>query len=612
MFYSHSLLSRKGPLGTIWIAAYCIRKLKRDQISTTDITSSVDKIMPEVDISHRVLAQLLLGIVKIFSKQVDYLYDECNQALIQIRKSFSPIQGTIETKVNFRPRKAINESYEETCNPNYRSASKKRHSSVPRIETLRASYNEVTITLPEIFDLDSLKLGGLDYGDVGKPDRHSMPHDELIDGRSDTTPFLNECLPNVVGGPSEYTSTCFTPLADVLPSSTVDVDLELSEAYKSSELTGGQKPLHNKEESTKWDSVTKDVFARLVNEGVPQFQKSLNVRETLLVGAKGTKMEENIHPIGPLSLPGGDISEHHEPDVNANASSPDVNANASSCEKSEQRLKLSVPGTVSPIFELATPAIQETPRLLRKRKKSYDQYIILSNKVMIQSINDASDLVSKRRKCPYTLLDAWRFRKLSNFCQSLMDPLIPSTPSQLERLPQKRQPTDLSNESKEGHPHRDTNKEKRVQEFSDTEKEGLKQIADSNYPSPTCSDLKANSSDSFSKENASLDPEVLFEMMEIDSHDDVDGQDHGWSVNTRATAQYLRESFLQLRKKGQEETLSLVKILEGKPRANCAKLFYEILTLKTSSFIDVKQDFPYSDVYLSATSLLESFMGLQQ
>lgn len=44
MFHSQSLLSRKGPLGNIWIAAYCLKKLKRQQIDDTDIISSIGMI----------------------------------------------------------------------------------------------------------------------------------------------------------------------------------------------------------------------------------------------------------------------------------------------------------------------------------------------------------------------------------------------------------------------------------------------------------------------------------------------------------------------------------------------------------------------------------------
>ena len=41
MFYSRSLLSRKGPLGAIWVAAYCFKRLKKAQVFETNIPSSV-------------------------------------------------------------------------------------------------------------------------------------------------------------------------------------------------------------------------------------------------------------------------------------------------------------------------------------------------------------------------------------------------------------------------------------------------------------------------------------------------------------------------------------------------------------------------------------------
>ena len=41
MFYSQCLLSSKGPLGAIWVAGYFFKRLKKRQITDTDICSSV-------------------------------------------------------------------------------------------------------------------------------------------------------------------------------------------------------------------------------------------------------------------------------------------------------------------------------------------------------------------------------------------------------------------------------------------------------------------------------------------------------------------------------------------------------------------------------------------
>ena len=55
MFYSHTILARKSPLGTVWIAAHLERKIKRPQIDGIDIRTyagpSVPSLAPSV-IAH--------------------------------------------------------------------------------------------------------------------------------------------------------------------------------------------------------------------------------------------------------------------------------------------------------------------------------------------------------------------------------------------------------------------------------------------------------------------------------------------------------------------------------------------------------------------------------
>jgi hypothetical protein len=49
MFYSAQLLTKKGPLGTIWIAAHLEKRLKRNQIFETSIPASVGECAPSRD-----------------------------------------------------------------------------------------------------------------------------------------------------------------------------------------------------------------------------------------------------------------------------------------------------------------------------------------------------------------------------------------------------------------------------------------------------------------------------------------------------------------------------------------------------------------------------------
>lgn len=72
MFYSQFILAKKGPLGTIWIAAHLERKLRKNQVADTDIGVSVGK------------ALIFISNVPLFSNLIDtiylylYLYFECS------------------------------------------------------------------------------------------------------------------------------------------------------------------------------------------------------------------------------------------------------------------------------------------------------------------------------------------------------------------------------------------------------------------------------------------------------------------------------------------------------------------------------------------------------
>ncbi|MED6187127.1 hypothetical protein PIB30_073443 [Stylosanthes scabra] len=92
MSYSRFLSSTKGPL---WVAAYCFKRLNKAQILHNHIPSSVDKILQDEmnAISYRVIAYLLLGAVRIYSKKAEYLLDDCNEMLVRINKFLIKTKG---------------------------------------------------------------------------------------------------------------------------------------------------------------------------------------------------------------------------------------------------------------------------------------------------------------------------------------------------------------------------------------------------------------------------------------------------------------------------------------------------------------------------------------
>uniref|UniRef100_A0A915CRD9 Double-strand-break repair protein rad21 n=1 Tax=Ditylenchus dipsaci TaxID=166011 RepID=A0A915CRD9_9BILA len=89
MFYAQFVLSKKGPLSKIWLAAHWERKLSKAQIFETNVQDAVDEILkPKVKLSLRTTGHLLLGIVRIYSRKAKYVLADCNEAFLKIKMAF--------------------------------------------------------------------------------------------------------------------------------------------------------------------------------------------------------------------------------------------------------------------------------------------------------------------------------------------------------------------------------------------------------------------------------------------------------------------------------------------------------------------------------------------
>jgi cohesin complex subunit SCC1 len=87
MFWSGTLLSATGPLAKAWLSANQERKISKVQILQHNLQDSVDAIIAPNDapLALRLSGQLLLGVVRIYSRKARYLLDDCNEALIKIK-----------------------------------------------------------------------------------------------------------------------------------------------------------------------------------------------------------------------------------------------------------------------------------------------------------------------------------------------------------------------------------------------------------------------------------------------------------------------------------------------------------------------------------------------
>ncbi|KAI9501248.1 sister chromatid cohesion protein 1 [Coemansia spiralis] len=93
MFYAEAILSKKGPLAKVWLAAHLERKLTKAQLLQASIPSSVGAIIGQDQgppLALRLSGQLLLGVARIYSRKARYLLEDCNEALIRIKMAFRP------------------------------------------------------------------------------------------------------------------------------------------------------------------------------------------------------------------------------------------------------------------------------------------------------------------------------------------------------------------------------------------------------------------------------------------------------------------------------------------------------------------------------------------
>uniref|UniRef100_H3AK36 RAD21 cohesin complex component like 1 n=1 Tax=Latimeria chalumnae TaxID=7897 RepID=H3AK36_LATCH len=154
MFYAHLLLSKRGPLAKIWLAAHWEKKLTKVHVFECNLETTVDSIIsPAVKIALRTSGHLLLGVVRIYHRKAKYLLADCNETFVKIKLAFRP--GLVD---------------------------------LPE-ENMEASYN--TITLPEEFFDFETQLPDLKAIDV-------VDHFSLNQSRAEEITLREEYSPNIL------------------------------------------------------------------------------------------------------------------------------------------------------------------------------------------------------------------------------------------------------------------------------------------------------------------------------------------------------------------------------------------------------------------------------
>ncbi|KAJ4960639.1 hypothetical protein NE237_020549 [Protea cynaroides] len=620
MFYSQTLLSSKERLGTIRVAAYFHKKLKKNQVAVTDISSSVDEIMlHEVTITYRVLGYLLLGVVRIYSKKVDYLYHDCNEILVRINK-FS-----VSRKAN------------------------------PQRESMSAPH--VSITLPDRFELDSFDLEVPE--DVSR--RNIRPREEIMlealqdEGRDHYS--LNKYHTIEPSFQLDIYPSAYATFDDVPSPEICDLDrvvnmvVSQSQTPSSSEasmqmLRCSQFP---QEECQNLDMLGTEVClgmdpqfdkvdhrAEKINfseipqmdieeyhgfaeghpvaiqtprkSGFPYLDMFSGSEEPLDLDPQFDKVDNQVERIKFLEIPLLEIkhnvfTEDHQISITPNGTQCEPNFPCASRSATTE------------FMDITTPAQKEQVRISRKRKHVCDDVIVLTSEVLRQSIHDSSGLLTRRRKVFHTAFDVWRAHRMSILSQDFMEPLLVGISSELKTLFYERNanpkgPAEVavgpshSAELAVETPCKSSEQRSVFQENSVDDVDESTPVRPVEVPNTTMTQAA-----SVEKELSPIVREYLILDLineDVSPHEDYNQDMDGWTVRTRSVARYLQKSFPDQKEQKDEESLSLGAVLVGRTRKESARLFYEILVLKTKGFVDVKQENPYDDVLVLTTPQMES------
>ncbi|XP_068006359.1 double-strand-break repair protein rad21-like protein 1 isoform X2 [Melanerpes formicivorus] len=91
MFYLHLLISKRGPLAKIWLAAHWEKKLTKAHIFECNLEATVERIIsPRFTLALRTSGHLLLGVVRIYHRKAKYLLADCSEALTKMKTAFCP------------------------------------------------------------------------------------------------------------------------------------------------------------------------------------------------------------------------------------------------------------------------------------------------------------------------------------------------------------------------------------------------------------------------------------------------------------------------------------------------------------------------------------------
>ncbi|XP_045797165.1 sister chromatid cohesion 1 protein 2-like isoform X3 [Trifolium pratense] len=600
------LCSCKNPL---WVAAFFFKQLKKVQIMDADISSSVDKIMHyEMDaVSYRILAYLVLGVVKTYSKKVEYLLDDCNDVLSEINKF------VINTKNN-APVKAV----------------------------------RMAFIMPDTFELDAIDLGELE----DTSGYHTAPPEQIT---------LKEVLSNT-GGFAQFSQERFEDFDmqfegfgfgetscsldqlmaenSFLQFQPMDFDFEVFPSNSRNNLiegsSGKQLEFQRKVPFEDGQSSANPLESTTINE-TPQSKfhddstarpkpkpgaTESNSRNNLIEGSSEKQLEFQKK----VSFEDGQSSTNPSEATIINET-PQSKFHGALSQKRKKFHGGSIarpkPGaTKSDFMLIPTPDATEGAHFSKKRKFVIDETQTLSNEILRKRIHDASDVVSVRKSLRISLIDKLRKTQMFSLLNGFNESLFPYHSPKLQRLLSNSK-LEISTSLKIGSDVQESEavgipehieiapeiRPTRSDSVANEEILGEVDAAESQATAPETPPLGPSSPRRSiergqpSESSDNMEEEEINSLQETNSCETENSNMSGWSEQTSKVATYLSNQ-------KEAGSVNLSKVSEGRTRKESARLFYEILVLKTTNYVDVQQKDAYGDIEVRKLPKFDQTFGV--